>query len=197
MFRTLRFPPKAAVIVVVALASACADQNIASITSPVAEAPAANPSYMVGDTLVVDFVVNTTQNNSIMLGDHKLVIPAGTLCDVNSTYGPTEWNKPCVLATGSVAFTAKGWTTSLGTPQVDFSRDVRFVRNRKGELPSISFMDKKSASNPYAKILYCASGASVCVDESASDPELVTRTDARNGFIYRLIKHFSGYNVWA
>ncbi|MCC6774788.1 MAG: hypothetical protein IT360_26680 [Gemmatimonadaceae bacterium] len=43
---------------------------------------------------------------------------------------------------------------------------------------------------------YCSSTNS-CVDESNADPTLSTQREAITGYLFRLIRHFSGYNVWA
>ncbi len=39
---------------------------------------------------------------------------------------------------------------------------------------------------------YCEGGA--CVDDAVLDGSVVTQRDG-SGFVYRVIKHFSGYNV--
>lgn len=197
MRTSLLLRPLLALATVLIVGTACSERGPAVITSPAADRPVS--LALLSDTLSVDFVIRTTGKDAttITIGEHKLHVPLSTLCDPNSSYGPTEWDKPCTLASTDVALTAKTWTNPDGTPQIDFNRDLRFVKNKKGELPTITFTDKKSARNPFAKILYCATGARTCIDESLTDPTLVTRFDARNGFIYRIIKHFSGYNVWA
>ena len=58
--------------------------------------------------------------------------------------------------------------------------------------------DKRAAYDPSSQILYCSGLLNLsCVDESVADPSVAVYRDAPNGFVYRRIKHFSGYNVTA
>ena len=43
------------------------------------------------------------------------------------------------------------------------------------------------------EILYC--NEKECVDEGTADSTMVTQRDKQQGFVYRRIKHFSGYQV--
>ena len=54
--------------------------------------------------------------------------------------------------------------------------------------------DKRAATDPTYNILWCIEGSS-CINEAVRDPSLATRHAPRLGFIFRRIKHFSGYNV--
>lgn len=210
MFYYLRHLPKlAALSGLVALGAACSTDIPSAPLAPLAPttalaakggAPSKDPwtSFYVGDTLVVDFTILPGETTIIVIGDHKLRIPAKSICDpAKSTYGPTEWDKACTLLTSPLSMRVKSWSNALGHPHMDFSRDLRFVPGRGNELPIIWFKDRSASMSAVARILYCATPKSACIDESLADPSLATQTDAANGFVYRIIKHFSGYNVWA
>ena len=56
-----------------------------------------------GDTVVQRFTVNPNTGSIVILGlvtQHVIAIPGNALCNPStSTYGPSEWLKPCALAT--------------------------------------------------------------------------------------------------
>jgi hypothetical protein len=149
------------------------------------------------DTLVSTLVIDPSVTSTYALGDgNTLTIPAHSLCDpATSTYGPTEWDKPCPLATSTVTVTFKGWLNRYNHPHVDFSPSMRFLTppNGGGGWVSLNFADASAWSDSSTKILYCATATS-CVDESATDFDVRTQ---KNGdvVVWRKIKHFSGYNV--
>jgi hypothetical protein len=149
----------------------------------------------VGDTLVGTIVIDPSVNTTYQVGQHRLWVKAGALCDLGSAYGPEYWNAPCVAATAPVSITAKAWTDASGRLRVDFSPDVRFYSADTKDAAVLYFRDKAAAESPFANILYC--NATGCVDESKSDPTLVTQRDKANGWVYRRILHFSGYLVAA
>jgi hypothetical protein len=181
--------------------AACSGDAPGPVTA--AQRPAAAPvqgstrSLSQTDTLVSTFVINPTQGATYSLGDgNTLTVPANTLCDpATSTYGSTEWDRPCTLATGPVTVTFKGWLNRYGHPHIDFTPNMRFLtpRNGGGGWVSLNFADAAAWMDPKSKILYCATATS-CLDESLTDFDVQTikGTDA---VVWRKIKHFSGYNV--
>jgi len=126
-------------------------------------------------------------------GGHQLAIAAHAICDLSSSYGPDEWDQPCAPATTPVTISARSWIDANGHPRVDFRPRLRFVPSDQANA-ILWLMDKTAAYDPSYKIFYCADGASVCIDESITDPTVATQRDVR-GFLYRRIKHFSGYNI--
>lgn len=147
-----------------------------------------------GDTTVTTFTVDPTIKAAYgIAGEHKIKFFPGNICDpAQSTYGPTEWNQPCVPLTTPITITARSWRDAQRHPRVDFSPALRFVR-AKGNLPRLYLLDKRSDASEL-EILYCPD-VGTCVDESIADPELATQYDKTAGFLYRDIKHFSGYGV--
>jgi len=138
----------------------------------------------------------TTTATFIINGTHKLVIPAGAICDPKrSTYGPTEWDKACTPISSSITITATGSSDAAGHPRIDFSPALRFVRTSQASKMVMLYMkDARAAANPSYRILWCGRTGR-CIDESRTDASVVTRRNTRTGTVYRRIKHFSGYNI--
>ncbi len=156
----------------------------------------------MGDTTIQKFTVNPPDGKRIVFGKttgHVIVIPGNTLCDPKSnTYGPTEWQKPCVLAKSSISFEVRTWNDAQGRPQAKFSPAIRF--NPSAPQPvAIYFQDPTLANFSTVYIPYC-DATNVCVKEEATDSYLTTKATPRIGggyWVYRNLRHFSGYNVTA
>jgi hypothetical protein len=143
------------------------------------------------------FEVDPAKDKSFIIGAHLVQFPKNTICDpAKSNYGPGTWLSTCTKLKAKTTITAITWTDAAGRPQIDFANALRFVVNSAGSLPAIYLRDPSAAMSWWARIDYCDAGGS-CVDESTSDPTLATQRDAASGFLFRLIRHFSGYNVWA
>ena len=157
-------------------------------------------SLSMSDTLRFSITIDPSQNSAYYLGaGNSLTFPAGSVCDpALSTYGPTQWDNPCIAATSPVTVSVKAWLNGTGHPQVDFSPNLRFVPST---LPTgwvnIAFSDYAASLNPLFKILYCSSTTGTCIDESTTDPTLLTVSNPVTGTVTRRIKHFSGYLVGA
>jgi hypothetical protein len=147
------------------------------------------------DTVVTVFTVFPSATSAYPIASvHRLWIRAGGICDLNSVYGPGHWDDRCVPATDPIVITAKSWVGRDGHPHIDFLPRLRFVPlGGKRASAEVYLRDKKAASNPKSAILYCDNGS--CFDESIGDPTLTTQHDKQQGFVYRRIKHFSGYEV--
>ena len=126
-------------------------------------------------------------------GGHQLAIAANAICDLGSSYGPGEWDQPCSPATTPVVISARTWVDQNGHPRVDFRPRLRFVPSEQANA-ILWMMDKSALDDPSYRILYCADATTDCIDESITDPTVATQRDVR-GFLYRRIKHFSGYNI--
>jgi hypothetical protein len=145
----------------------------------------------VGDTLITVFLVNNADTTNVRLFDMAdLTFTPNAICDLSSSYGPSEWDQPCEPNAASVTVTAKGWLDANGHPRVDFQPHMRF--NPAADPIFITLKDGKKAQSALS-ILYCADGVAQCYDEATLDPSLAT---FRTGKKYsRRIKHFSGYNI--
>jgi len=138
----------------------------------------------------VDTIVYDGRARTLPFGDgHKVEFAANAVCDpATSGYGIGLWDTPCAPATAPIRFIVTSWRDANGRAQVDFSPDVRFV---PGTVETLYLNDNPGKAKR-ATIQWCAS-ATLCVDESLTDPTLATRISA--GRVERRIKHFSGYNV--
>ena len=153
-----------------------------------------------GDTLVTRFTYQPASGGTYHIGDHKLVMPAYSVCDpAVSTYGPTEWDKPCQALTSPLVITAKSWLNADGHPQIEFSPDLRFVPAADKEGWVQLFFRDKDASNAMLagslNILWSAAPGAPGVNETLLDPSLRVHVNSSAGMVWRRIKHFCGYMV--
>ena len=214
----------AAVVMLAVTLSACSDGSTApaakrsgylTISAAVKTAkqidfPAMYPSLasqvptktIKGDTTIQSFSVTPSAGKLILFGattGNVLAIPPNTLCNPSTnTYGPTEWKKACTLATAVINFQVKSWKDAAGHAHAEFSPAMRF--NPSSPLPvTLYFPDPSMVQYQTFVIPYC-NAQNVCVDEGAVDPYLetyVTPLPLGGYYVYRALRHFSGYNVTA
>ena len=178
-----------------ALLAACADRGVvAPRDGAAAHASAAlTASLNLGDVMTTTFTVLPGSATTAVMGEHRLRIPAGAVCDpALSSYGPTEWDKPCQPLLVPLVITARSTRTAAGHPAIDFQPALRFRPTDRGVV-TLYMMDKVASADPSYEILFCT--ARKCVDESLTDPSVATHHDASNGYAYRQLKHFSGYVI--
>ena len=137
------------------------------------------------------------------LGKHALYFPANTICDpAISTYGPTEWDKPCTTITQPIQIRAE-LREQDGRSWIDFSPHLRFAPSEDDHRWVYLFMttkppEGKRLSGAHAPpILWSPAIGVPGIDESLLDETLRTKWDKKLGGVYRRIEHFSGYNVWS
>lgn len=193
-------------------AAACSDNATAPHTAsrdpqpPTIAAPAGAPVFatntVVGDTIISTFELSGTKETKWVFlgGSHKLVFGAGlnSVCDpATSSYGVGTWDSPCAPATQPITITAKIWTTVTGKPQIDFSPSLRFMPTADPSAQVVLYMKSAAAAtSPFgARLNWCVTVTSACVDESLTDSNLRSSYDSSNGYVYRRVKHFSGYIV--
>src|SRR5947209_627127 len=97
----------------VTLVAACSDAPVAP-NGPMVSLPRASTDAAAStatDTTVRNFTLSPGhQTTFVLIGEHKVVIPADVVCDpATTTYGPTEWEMPCTTITSSVTVTARAW----------------------------------------------------------------------------------------
>ena len=193
-------------IAVAATLAACSDNAIAP--DPVVESSVAVEGSMADlgptDTIRFSITIDPSKKTHFNLGSgNSLVFPAGSLCSINSSYGPAEWDNPCDRATSPLTINVKAWLNERGHAYVDFDKHVRFVPSlNPAQWVVLTFSDVEASLNPFFKILYCPTlglpgDTGSCYDEAKLDPSLLTTRNPLNGKITRRIKHFSGYNVAA
>ena len=168
------------------LAGACSDSVSAPTSAVIHKAPAGY-DQVVG---VESFRYDPSQGVTERLGDHVLVIPAGGVCDLSSSYGQGTWDDDCAPLTHAIVITATTYADAGGHPYVDFQPALRFVPSKETDL---YLKDGKRDQAGIATINYCSNLG--CVDESINDPSLVTQRVGQSRVVVRRIKHFSGYLV--
>ncbi len=153
------------------------------------------------DTTFESFTVDNTKGSIVIIGKegHIIAMPAQSLCDpAKNSYGPTEWQKSCVLATAPIKFTVKNWLDAKGRPHADFQPAMRFTPDDSKKV-RLYFEDAALSNYGIVYIPYC-NAMGVCVNEEVADPALQTYVSSRLGggyWVYRTLRHFSGYNVTA
>lgn len=148
------------------------------------------------NAVTYQFTVDPTKSQSFIVGLHMVAFPANTICDPNaSSYGSSYWLQSCTKLNTPIVITATTWIDVLGRAQIDFANSIRFYPSSAGSLPAIYLRDPSAAMSAFGRIDYCS--ANGCVNEAANDTTLQTQRDPITGYLFRLIRHFSGYNVWA
>jgi hypothetical protein len=195
---------KLALLAVIAGLTACSDSNTTApnaggVPTETSEVQGSMESLTSTDTIRFSITINPWQNTTYYLGSgNSLYFPAGSLCALNSSYGPTEWDKPCSVSQSSVTVNAKAWIGPNGKPRVDFDKHIRFVpSSNPAKHVVIQFADLQASLDPWFNILYCPTATSACYNEAKNDLSLLTIRNPLTGKVTRRIKHFSGYNVAA
>ncbi|MGQ0646080.1 MAG: hypothetical protein ACT4P7_00825 [Gemmatimonadaceae bacterium] len=153
------------------------------------------PSVAVADTQYKTFTIDDDASAWYLFGPHKLYMPSMAICDpATSGYGPSYWLQPCTAKTVNSTITAKWWTDSRGYVRAEFRPDLRFA---PGKNVWLYLKDQYGAEQGSSAILYCIDGTDTCTNESVTDYRLQTKRDPSTGWVWRMIRHFSGYNVWA
>ena len=166
------------------LATACREES--PVTAPA-------PSLAIGIGLqegISSFMVHPGRSTSQMIGEHRIRFDADAICDPRtSTYGPEEWDAPCDAAPNPVRITATAWTDERGNARVDFEPALRF---RPGAEVTLYLLNKSAALDTATAQILWVDPKGKLVDESIDDPSVATHVGT-NGFLYRRLKHFSGY----
>lgn len=162
------------------------------------------------DSVFVEFEV-TPSGGVFTLGRNSVWFPANSICDpATSSYGVGEWDAPCTPATTPVRIRARMGTGGRGGDRswVHFEPELRFVPASAPSRWVILYMwtpDAKKARprnevraaaiEEKYKIWWVPGWGQAPVDESLDDPTLRTVVLWGSGFVYRRVKHFSGFQV--
>ena len=155
-------------------------------------------NQMAPDSTSATFTV-TPSGGVFSMGPHHLYFPSRAICDpATSTYGTTEWDKPCEALSTPITIRAEVRVTN-GVPWVYFTPNLRFVPSSYPTRWVWLYLESRQPID-YADldrftILWFSEVGAVAIDESLSDPTLRTHIWPETGLVYRRIKHFSGYQV--
>jgi hypothetical protein len=179
-----------------------ASLSLAACSDPVTDPSAttalrpSGPHMIIASTTVTTALVNPTIDNIYQSAEgHRVVIPANSICKVGvSGYGAGTWDNTCTPETLPILFTLTTTVNSAGYSNLTVQPDVRFSPSKQ---VMVFFKDSAAANRAGMVIKYChaANGAVGCTDEGKTDASLTTYRDPSLGYIYRRLKHFSGYNV--
>lgn len=138
------------------------------------------------------------RGGTFVLGQHAIHFPRKSICALNSSYGPSEWDKPCTPATQPVDFHVE-IVKQDGREWMQFTPEVRFVPTTNPRQYVMLFMwtawQGSDISEDDLQILWSPAIGIQGIDESLTDPTLRTKLYARSGLLTRRLKHFSAYNV--
>ena len=192
-----------AALMLVALC-ACGQDLTSPRTSdaPAEVRPSAARRAPATDTNTTTFVYTPRTGGTYTIARvHYIVLPAYSICDPRqSTYGPTQWDAPCIPVRHRMPIVAKSWMDPSGHPRVQFGPELRFVPTTRPERYVRLFLRDPDATDPVLSglltILSC-NDLGACVDEAKLDPTLRTWVSPATGMLWCRIMHFSGYNVAA
>ena len=196
--------PRILLVVPALIIMGCSDQPSApEASASVEEGPFLKviPTYS-HDKKSADIVVEPS-GGYFVLGSHVVWFPANSICDpATSSYGVTEWDKPCTAITQPINIHAE-LREQDGRSWIDFSPELRFVPSNDENQWVYLFMwttaaqAKELTRKNAPPILWSPAIGMPGIDESLTDPTMKTKWDRRLGGVYRRIKHFSGYNVYS
>jgi hypothetical protein len=153
---------------------------------------------------VYEFTV-TTRGGLFFVGPHLISFGENAICDPElSTYGPTEWDKPCAALDRPITIRAEV-TEVNGHPRIDFSPELRFTpKNWMSQGVWLYLFDGSvdgdnsgsgSSDSSNLEIFWVPTDGGPLVDEDTNDADVRTTVDKDSKVVFRQIKHFSGYTV--
>jgi hypothetical protein len=198
MRRILSIASACAVIVT----AGCGDNASPGATAPAASSVSESRSWTGGNGGFQYSFDISPRGGAYLIGQYMLVVPANAVCEPGvSSYGAGTWDAPCTAAAGSVHVTVTLLTIG-GRDYVDFYPHLRFVPSDdqshwvtintwrtaaiggRGDLRRFSILFSETPGGPL-------------IDESLDDPTLSTHVNVRTGFVWRRVKHFTGYNIYS
>ncbi len=179
------------------IAAACQDATAAT-RSPVATDLPTIAAFGGGAHSFASLVNDVAENN---VRGFTLSYPADAVCDpAVSTYGPAEWDQPCITLTDTITVTARFWFDN-GIAQSEFSPDIRFNPAKTVTLSTIISAVKGLDDNALTRATFSigytrrVDALRYFINDAATDPRLATNIDFTSGRVSRTIQHFSGYFV--
>lgn len=181
--------------------AACSSDAPSAPVSPSADFAAAGPALArssdakAARSVTEVVTIDPTRSHVYRVGHNWLYVPANVVCEIGSTYGPTEWDTPCARQVDPVAVTITIGEDAKGNPTAHFSPDMRFAPSSHPYRWVVLGLKMRGKLDPAGYgVLYQPTGSAVLIDEAATDPTLRAWRTGGN-VIARRLKHFSGYNV--
>lgn len=198
------------------LLAACAD----NATAPVAEPEPYGATLPERRAVTVDTVTQTVDSTIVYftvtpsggffeIGKGGVYFSPNSICDPASSYGITEWDKPCSPATEPVTIRAAVGKGDKADARafIQFDRHLRFVPSDDPSrwvfvylfVPELSGQRPNRAHRDLLedmyRVLWRPDGSAYLVDESRTDATLKSHIVWKSGLVYRRVKHFSGFQV--
>ena len=191
-----------ALVALVAVAAACADDFTGPASDRAKVLPGGAPNMLIvvnsmaADQSSADFTVDE-HGGYFQMGRHAISFPKNAICDPQDTqYGPAFWDKDCHVLKAPVRIHAE-LRMQDGREWIDFQPELRFrpYKDASDWVWIYMRVDEQGSADGALNILWSPAIGVPGIDESLTDPTL--RTFVKDGYAYRRIKHFSGYNVTA
>jgi hypothetical protein len=189
-------------VALAAFTVACADNSIAPTSNDAKALPGGAPNFLITidqmaeDHSSADFTV-TSSGGYFQMGRHGILFPRNAICDpATSSYGPEFWDNDCHVLREPIRIHAE-LRQQDGREWIDFSPELRFRPSHRSLDWVWIYMQTDAATLPDASlnILWSPAIGVPGIDESIQDSTLRTFVSPLSGYVYRRIKHFSGYNV--
>ena len=195
----MRSPARLTIATLILLSAACTDNPLDPRSAPGPYIPDLDIfATYAPDSLSADITITPT-GGTFVLGKHAVYFPAYSICRPNSTYGPTEWDQPCVVTDEDVNFHVEVRKDSTGRSWLDFTPAARFVPSDDPNQWVMVYMTVSQAEwdalGSAPPILWSNTIGEPGIDEATSDSTLRSYYIPGSNVVYRRIKHFSGYNV--
>jgi hypothetical protein len=190
----------------------CSETATSPSATPTRQLSASGPAFdynSVGSSgsQTTTFTVTSSGGSFSVNGLFNVNFPANSVCNpTRSTYGSTEWDKPCstLLPGESVTIQARLSLTSAGMA-VDFSPELRFNPNTTVTISTDIFSSTirnnrdyflaNPSSLGFLSVSYSPTLGGPVINDFAFDSSLQTHVGLTSGRIWRRIKHFSGYMI--
>ena len=146
---------------------------------------------------VLAITVDPNVSRAYAFGQNWIYFPAQSICDpATSGYGIGTWDTACTPVSTPVTITVH-WSNKGGLGYARFDPALRFVPADAYNVSRwviLSLHDSKNVhSTDDYSILYDAGGSIGWVDEELTDPTLHAWPNYLTNSVSRRIKHFSGY----
>lgn len=146
-----------------------------------------------------DIVVDPTEPTMLVAGEHKVYVPANSICDpATSGYGEDTWDLPCTPLQDKITIHVE-WSSRYGHASISFEPNLRFVPSSdENQWVHITMKDYYDLDPSYSyPIFWQRPSDGLWIDESLNDPTMGSIKDLPGGRISRRLKHFSTYWVGA
>lgn len=203
----------AALLVVLAAASACSDAPSAprpaqrapydvAALQPLADRTTAPGQEKKAEQAAADneqvkqITIDPNVARAYSFGENWIYFPAHSICDpATSGYGIELWETPCTPLARPVTITVH-WSSKGGHAYARFEPELRFVPARESDVANwviLSLHDQRRLRDASGYSILYYGGDAGWVDEELKDPTLHAWINYVTNSVSRRIKHFSGY----